>query len=141
MNYKLRKKSRETVYKLIYEMLFSDYSANLESLANMIKENKLEEDEEYIRIVYFGVIEKHQELIDIIAKFAIGFKIDRIYKTDFAALLLSIYEMKYVNNIPLNVSIAEAIELVKVYSTEKSSSYVNGILSSVYKDLSCNDRK
>lgn len=135
MNYKLRKKSREAAYKLIYEALFSKFTPNEISLKNIVIEEKLEDDEDYIKIVYFGVIEKHEELINLISKFAIGFKIDRIYKTDLAALLLSIYEMKYIETIPLNVSIAEAIELVKKYSTDKSSGYVNGILSSVFKEL------
>ena len=67
--------------------------------------------------------------------FSNGFNIDRIYKLDLAALLLATYEMKYMDDIPLSVSISEAVELVKTYSTEKSNSFVNGILSSVYKSL------
>ena len=43
--------------------------------------------------------------------------------------------MKYMDDIPLNVSISEAVELVKIYSTEKSHAFVNGILSSVYKNI------
>ena len=55
--------------------------------------------------------------------------------SDMAAKLIAAYEMKYMDDIPLSVSISEAVELVKTYSTEKSYSYVNGILSSVYKEL------
>ncbi|HHX48965.1 MAG TPA: transcription antitermination factor NusB [Clostridiales bacterium] len=135
MNYKLRKKSREAAYKLIFEALFSDFLPNKTSLDNIILSEGLQEDKDYIEIVYFGVLEKHKELMEIISKFAIGFKIERIYKADLAALFLAIYEMKYMDDIPLNVSIAEAVELVKRYSTEKSSRYVNGILSSVFKEI------
>ena len=90
---------------------------------------------DYINTVYRGVIKHFDELKEIVAKYARGFDIDRIYKLDLAALLLAIYEMKYMDDIPLGTSIAEAVELVKTYSTEKSYSFVNGILSSVYKEL------
>lgn len=141
MNYKLRKKSREAAYKLIFEALFSDFLPNKTSLDNIILSEGLQEDKDYIEIVYFGVLEKHKELMEIISKFAIGFKIERIYKADLAALFLAIYEMKYMDDIPLNVSIAEAVELVKRYSTEKSSRYVNGILSSVFKEINNSEWK
>ena len=49
---------------------------------------------------------------------------------------MAIYEMKYMKDIPLSVSINEAIIIVKKYSTDKSHTFVNGILASVYKDLS-----
>jgi N utilization substance protein B len=90
---------------------------------------------DYISTVYRGVISKYDELKDIVAEYARGFDVDRVYKLDLAALLLAIYEMKYMPDIPLGTSIAEAVELVKIYSTEKSYSFVNGILSSVYKSL------
>lgn len=136
MNIKLRKKSRETVYQLIYELLFIGLEPNEFTLNKLIEDNNLKEERDYILTVYNGVIEKYDEIIELIAKYAIGFKVDRIYKTDLAALLLAIYEMKYMDSIPLSVSISEAVELVKIYSTEKSSSYVNGVLSSVFKDIS-----
>jgi N utilization substance protein B len=60
---------------------------------------------------------------------------ERIFRPDLAAMLIAIYEMKYMDDIPMSVSINEAIEIVKRYSTEKSGKYVNGILSSVYKEL------
>ena len=71
-----------------------------------------------------------------IEKYAVGFKPDRIFKADMAALMLAIYEMKYMPDIPMSVSISEAVELVKTFSTEKSPTFVNGLLASVYKELS-----
>ena len=63
------------------------------------------------------------------------FKFERIFKPDLAILLLATYEMKYIPNIPKNVSINEAVELAKVNSTEKSPQFVNGVLSGIYKEL------
>ena len=88
-----------------------------------------------MRTVYEGVIDKYSDLTSYIEKYSDKFSLNRIYRPDLAALLLAIYEMKYMKDIPMSVSISEAVELVKTYSTEKSHQYVNGILSSVYKEL------
>ena len=85
--------------------------------------------------VYYGVIEKYDELKEIIVSHAQGFSFDRIFKPDLSALLLALYEMKYMPDIPNAVSINEAVELVKTYSTDKSHVFVNGILASVNKEM------
>ena len=43
--------------------------------------------------------------------------------------------MKYMDDIPMPVSVSEVLELVKSYSTEKSASFVNGVLAGIYKSL------
>jgi len=129
-----RKNARETVYHLVFEFLFlgkaNDTTFNIVSGIQDISD-----EIDYIKKVYRGVIQNYDELISIIAKYSETFTIERIFKPDLAALLVAIYEMKYIDEIPLSVSISEAIELVKRYSTEKSNKYVNGILSSVFKEL------
>ena len=92
-------------------------------------------DEDYIREVVSGVRDNYDDLMSLIADNSKNFKIERIYKPDLAALLLACYEMKYVDDIPLAVSINEVIEIVKVYSTDKSSKFVNGVLKGVYNAL------
>jgi len=129
-----RKKARDAVYKLIYEYLFVG-EENPKSLEMISSADISENDFDYIREAYHGVIEMYPELVTIIEKYSDKFALHRIFKLDLAALLLAIYEMKYMSDIPRNVSISEAVELVKLYSTEKSHQYVNGILSSVYKEL------
>lgn len=129
-----RKKARDGVYKLIYEFLFSG-EANERTFAIMTAADMPAEELDYMKRAYYGVIEHIDELKSIVAQYAVGFDISRIYKPDLAALVLAIFEMKYMDDIPLNVSISEAVELVKIYSTEKSHAFVNGILSSVYKNI------
>ena len=90
-------------------------------------ENK--EEQGYIKEVYFGVVDKYDQLIDKISSASKSFKLDRIYKIDLAILLVALYEMLYIKSIPTNVSINEALNLAKLYSTEKSASFINGVLS------------
>lgn len=130
-----RKLARESAYKLVFEFLFTN-QPNDYTLELLMYDKELdEEDKLYIDNVYKGVIDKYSELSDYLSAFAIGYRAERIVKADKAALLLAAYEMKFMDDIPLSVSINEAVDLVKRFSTEKSSSFVNGILASVYKDI------
>ena len=129
-----RKRARDSAYKLVFEYLFLGRE-NPKTLAIVTAVDMPGSEEEYIEKVYHGVIEHADELKTLISKYALNFKSDRIFLADMAAMLIAAYEMKYMDDIPLGVSISEAVELVKTYSTEKSYSYVNGILSSVYKEL------
>ncbi|MGN0768636.1 MAG: transcription antitermination factor NusB [Christensenellales bacterium] len=129
-----RKIAREYAYKLIFEYIFSK-TPNPRTYQIFACADIDESDTAYLEKVYQGVTAKYDELIGDIERYSQSFAIDRIYKTDLSALLLAIYEMKYMDDIPLSVSISEAVVLVKKYSTEKSNAFVNGILSSVYKEL------
>lgn len=130
-----RRSAREIVYKLTFEFLFCE-EANDTTLDLLLLDAGLtDDDKEYVKRVYGGIIYNFEELSGLIEKFAIGFVTDRIYKPDMAALLLSAYELKYEKDMPPAVSISSAVELVKRYSSEKSNSFVNGILSSINKYL------
>ncbi|MGN1042576.1 MAG: transcription antitermination factor NusB [Christensenellales bacterium] len=129
-----RKVARENTYKLIFEYLFGR-TPNARTYSVLSCGDMDESDVEYMQQVYYGVIENFDELNGIITKYSEGFALDRIFKPDLSALLLAVYELKYMKDIPSAVSINEAVELVKRYSTEKSNVFVNGILSAVNKDM------
>ncbi len=121
-----RIESREEVFKLIFE-----YAVNREvnelTLEQVIENPEVEE--EYVKKVYYGIVEHFDEFADEIVKVSKGFTVDRIYKVDLALLMLSLYEIKYMPEIPNAVSINEVLNLAKRYSTEKSSKYINGVLA------------
>ena len=130
-----RRIARLNAYKLIFEYIFSKEIDEI-ALNTMVNEEDIQSaDEEYIRSVVYGVKDNYDELIRLISDNSKNFKVDRIFKPDLAALLLACYEMKYVDDIPLAVSINEVIEIVKIYSTDKSSKFVNGVLKGVYNTL------
>lgn len=129
-----RKLAREYTYKLIFEFLFN-LTPNTRTYGVFSNSDLEETDVMYMEKVYYGVVNSYEELKNIITEYSQGFTFERIYRTDLSALLISIYEMKYLKDIPPSVSISEAVNLVKKYSTEKSNAFVNGILSSVYKSM------
>ena len=127
-----RRNARLNAYQLIFGYLFSK-EIDETALNTMVSADDIQQaDEDYIREVVSGVRDNYDDLMSLIADNSKNFKIERIYKPDLAALLLACYEMKYVDDIPLAVSINEVIEIVKVYSTDKSSKFVNGVLKGVY---------
>ena len=62
-----------------------------------------------------------------------GLTLNSIYKLDYAILLVAIASIDYLEE-SISLAINEAVELAKKYSTDKSPSFVNGVLSSIYKN-------
>ena len=87
--------------------------------------------EELIR----GVLLKRAEVDEKIKSHADNWDFNRIAKVDLSILRLAVYELLYREDIPPVVSINEAIEIAKRFSTEESGRFVNGILDRVRKDL------
>ena len=126
-----RKIARESLYKLVFEYLFSKNVDNtaLELMCHDV--NMTDDDVAYLKRAYNGVVEGFDGYLETVKERSKSFSLDRVYKADLAALILALYEIENEGDIPPVVSINEAIELVKRYSTEKSHSFVHGILASV----------
>lgn len=129
-----RKQAREEAFILIFEKELNDDS--LEDILSLAEEVRDIKSDDYIKKVFFGVFENLEEIDIIISQNAVGWSINRITKTALAVLRLSIFEIKFYSEIPLSVSINEAVELTKKYATKEDASFVNGILSTVAKENS-----
>ena len=128
-----RKMAREEAFILIFEKVFSKES--VEDILDLAFEARDLVPDEYIKTVFTGVYEQVEELDGVISENAVGWKIDRISKTALCVLRLAIYEMKNMVEIPISVSINEAVEICKKYATEADAYFVNGILSTVAKKI------
>lgn len=127
-----RREAREEALILVFEKEFN--SDSLEDIIEMAKEVRDIKPDEYIINVFNGVYENLPLIDSIISKYSVGWSIKRITKIALAILRLAIYEIKFVDEIPVSVSINEAVELAKKYSTKEDSAYINGVLSSVSKE-------
>ena len=79
---------------------------------------------------------EHQAEIDqTIEELAEGWSLDRMASVDRNVLRMAVCEMRYFDDIPVSVSINEAVDLAKEYSTEDSGKFINGILGSLGRDL------
>jgi len=82
-----------------------------------------------------GVLEHRDKLDDHIKKYAKNWDLPRIAAVDRNIMRLAIYEMLYRDDIPPVVSINEAVDIAKKFSTQDSGKFVNGILDKVRGDV------
>ena len=128
----MRSYAREVAFCKIYTYLISE---QFDEDFSQFDEDKLtEEDVAFATNLTQGVIADKAKLDAIVAEFSKSFKLSRIYRLDLAALELALWEMINTDT-PHPVAINEAVSLVKRYSTEKSVSYVNGILAAYVRSL------
>ncbi len=73
----------------------------------------------------------HDEIDNIIKKYSTGWDFDRLVKMDKDILRIAISELIYIKEAPMKVVVDEAVELAKKYSTDDSSSFINGVLAKV----------
>ena len=126
----MRSYAREAAFCKVYTYLMSGV---FDGDFSQFDQDKLsEEDLEFATRLVEGVVADKAQLDKVISEFSRSFKLSRIYRLDLAALELAIWEMKNVGT-PEPVAINEAVALVKKYSTEKSVSYVNGILAAIVR--------
>ena len=129
-----RKIARETAFKLVYEYSMTGKKNDITFNSLTKSENLTAIDIEYVAGVYNGVVENFHALTEIIERNTEGYRLERIYKTDFAIMALTVYEIKFCKGISNAVSVNEAVELAKAYSTDKSYSFINGVLAKIVNE-------
>ncbi len=129
-----RKTARDLSFKLVFEYEFNQVKNPLTLEDFLVLENLTNKDQTYIKATYDGVVENYSEIINFIEKNLKDYALKRIYKVDLAILILAVYEIKFNAEIEAGVAINEAVELSKKYSTDKSFSFINGVLASIVKE-------
>jgi N utilization substance protein B len=129
-----RREAREQIMKMLYEASFQpdkDQAIILqENIANVKGKVK-----DFIQDEFLGVLKHQQEIQGMIEESAKNWSISRIARIDYVLLQLAIYELKFGEEIPPRVVINEAIEIAKIYSTEKSPKFIHGVLANAVKLL------
>lgn len=132
-----RRKSREVLMKLMFEKSIN--KEPIEVLVQNYKEVNHEETDEldmkFINDEAEGVLEKIETIDLKLEENMKKWKLDRISKVDLTIMRIAAYEIMFASDIPANVSINEAVELSKLYSTDNSPAFINGVLDSLNKSL------
>jgi N utilization substance protein B len=133
-----RRKGRILAFQTLYR-----YEMTGESLSDVIEfswldekkqKNITEETFNFARLLITGTIEK-LDIIDATIKSHLEhWDFSRLSKVDLAVLRISVYCLLYQKSIPETVTIDEAIDIVKEYSTEESYRFINGVLDAINKD-------
>lgn len=141
-----RRSARELALHIIYAGEYSekspedvvDFCLSEEHFESLSAEYKLyksapaEDQLEYIRKAAKGVLEHGPELDSYIERYTVGWNVSRISRMAKCIMRLSMFEMMYMQ-IPVGASVNEALEFAKIYESEESATFVNGILASFIK--------
>jgi len=111
---------------------FNEYSDTDQRLLPMFKD---EDDRQFAKDLLRKAIINHDELRELIKNHSKNWDLDRIAFMDILIMQLAITEFMFFPSIPTKVTLNEYIELSKLYSTEKSRNFINGILDKTLKDL------
>jgi N utilization substance protein B len=136
-----RKKTRELLMKLIYQMtLFGhcEEDAKTQFLSDYAKDHPDEEepDRGYFDRIFQAVAEHRSHIDEVIAKASDHWKINRISKVDLSILRIAAAEILFFSDIPPGVSANEAVELAKKYGGENSPKFINGLLGNIVREFS-----
>jgi len=138
---------RECIFKLVFRLEFNSLDEIPEQVRLFFEDSVVDEegpmpgseipgdDADYIRGKFESICSKLPEIDEKISSSSKGWSIERIGKVELSVLRLGIYEMLYDEDIPVGVAIDEAVELAKKYGQDGASSFVNGILASLAKEI------
>jgi N utilization substance protein B len=96
---------------------------------------KNEEDEQYVKILFRKAVLKTKECSEMIDRNTTNWEVERIALMDILVMQLAITEILEFPEIPVKVTLNEYIEIAKYYCTSKSSTFVNGILDKVVREM------
>ena len=135
MNFDKRTRARELAMQSLYQLDVQGPKL-FKFLGEFFIEN---ESDDFIRKLASdwtkGTWENLAQCDELISASAIKWHLARLATVDKSILRLAVYQLKFCPDIPPRVVINEAIELAKKFSTEKSGSFVNGVLDAVLKGL------
>lgn len=130
-----RRKAREYAFILLFQYKFQPNDMP-EILEDFFSQYDAGQQSEYIRSAVEGTVENMQEIDGKIGEFSKGWGLDRLSAVTIAVMRLCVYEMYYFEDIPVNVSINEAVGLAREYEGEEAAPFVNGVLDTIKKSMS-----
>ena len=130
-----RRKAREVTMQALYALEINNgFPQDVLELCDDSFNNS--ENDIYTKELFNCVVEKKSWADDLISQCLENWEYGRVAILDKILLRMGVSEIYYIDDVPPKVSISEMVEIAKVYSTEESSSFVNGILDTIYKNYS-----
>jgi N utilization substance protein B len=124
-----RRRARERALELLYEAETKDLSPT-----KLLAELPLA-PEEYAVTLVLGVERRSEEVNNLLGRHATGWSVARMPVVDRCLLQMAAFELLEESDVPVAVILDEAVELAKMYSTEDSGRYLNGVLSAVASEV------
>ena len=130
-----RKKARIGAMQALFSMdINEDFS--LDNLEVFMENNNFFGDEaDYINRVVPDILDKLDVVDETIEKNLKGWTMARLAMVDRQILRIAVYEFLFKDDIPKEVSINEAVEIARLYSSDEAPKFINGILGTIYRSF------
>lgn len=131
----VRRRGREISLQILYQMDVTKISLDDALVTFRGNFNVKEDSWAFAEILTKGVCNNLDEINGLLESQSQHWKLDRMPVTDRNIIRIAAYELLHMDDIPSKVSLNEAIELGKLYGSEESSAFINGILDNIHKNL------
>ncbi|NLL63560.1 MAG: transcription antitermination factor NusB [Ruminococcaceae bacterium] len=129
-----RSQEREQAFVLVYEKAFNP-ETEVEDIFTMAVESEFMQPSKFTEKLATQTV-KNIEFIDKkITEFASGWSLNRITKVSLSILRIAVCEIFFFEDIPVGVSINEAVEIAKKYASKEDSQFINGILGTISRNM------
>lgn len=128
-----RSKEREQAFMLVFEKSFNP-ELNVEDIFSMAIESDFMKPSDFAQRLALTTVENIDEIDSKINEYSSGWTVDRITKVSLSILRIAVCELLYMDDIPVSVSINEAVELAKTYAGKDDSQFINGVLGAVSRN-------
>ena len=129
-----RRAARQCVLEALFSYQFSK-NDTLQIIDQLISKNpELKVNIDFIQLLFESVLKNMKWTEDIIKSHLENWEIDRVAQIDKILLKMGICEIYLIDDIPPKVTISEMVEIAKIYSTDESPVFINGILDAVFKN-------
>jgi len=133
-----RRKAREVALQVLYEL--DVVGIDVQEGIDLFWKNfdSPEESKIFASLLIEGTWDNRKKIDVLISSCSENWTMDRMSKVDKNILRMAVYELLYCPDIPPKVTMNEAIDLGKIYGSENSGSFINGILDAIYLTLDLN---
>ena len=121
--------------QLVAARLDKTYYENLSNENPVYAERPSRAQVAYLDCVVAGVANRADELNAYIQRFSIDWDVTRISRLARTIMQLAIFEILYLEDVPIGVAISEAVRIAKLYDGNDTGSFVNGILGAFARNL------
>ena len=129
-----RQEARDILFGLLFENEFHE-GENPSAVYELACADRDIPADKYIKDTFFGVLSKREVLDEVISEYSKGWRADRLSGVSRTIIRIATYEMLFIEDIPMNVSISQAVELSVKYGEDRAKQFVNGVLSGMFKDI------
>ncbi|HAV20762.1 MAG: transcription antitermination factor NusB [Bacillota bacterium] len=130
-----RRDAREAAFIALFQVDVGRMKPETAISAALSDKDPGERSVRYIHRVVLGTLENLEAIDNTVSRLAIGWTLDRMGAVDRNLLRLAVYEILFLDDIPLSVAINEAVSLAKKFGDEESWKFVNGILGKLAREL------